>query len=199
MTIQEQANNDVSRGYSEHNVHDFAKPLTVEQRKELCEITSLPYDVMVLNVTGELNVGNIVRSSSLCGARKVHILGRRKYDSRGEVGTNKYIDVARVSALTKNDELCLDTIEQYLYDNNLYPIFVEQHDNSVTLENYEYIPRKDMFPCVIFGNEGRGIPTDLMNRLDCDIIQLNQRGVIRSFNVGSAASIVLYRFQTLFG
>jgi tRNA G18 (ribose-2'-O)-methylase SpoU len=198
MSLQDQANADVGAGYSEHNVYDSVKHLTVEERKALCQEQSLPYEVAVLNVTGELNVGNIIRSASLCGAQKVHILGRRKFDTRGSVGSTKYIDVVRVNAISDSGELDLEFIVEYFQDNLLSPIFVEQHTNAVGLDYIKLKPSK-LIPCLVFGNEGHGIPTDLIEMFqNPTIVQLEQRGVIRSFNVGSTAAIVLYKMQELF-
>ena len=204
MTLQNQANADIGAGYSEHNVHNSVKHLSVEERKRICLELALPYEVAIINVTGELNVGNIIRSASLCGARRVHVLGRRRYDTRGTVGTTKYIDVERINTMTESDELDLDAIVTYFNEKNLYPIFIEQHDHSISLDqlgSYIQSPLRGNYytPCLVFGNEGRGIPIELINKFPVShIVQLTQRGVIRSFNVGSTAAIVLYKMQELF-
>jgi tRNA G18 (ribose-2'-O)-methylase SpoU len=199
VNISKLAVSDISDSVSEHNVHDEYKTLTIQERRTVCDRESYPYEVAVINVTGELNVGNIIRSASLCGARKVHILGRRKYDKRGTVGAENYIEVVRENFILDDDPLELDIvgIVNYFQVNKLFPIFVEQYDDIRV--NYEPHIVTDVLnygqtPVFVFGNENRGIPKQLIDSFYGApvVYQLHQRGVLRSFNVGSAAAIILY-------
>lgn len=196
MNYQELANADVSAAMSEHNVIDSVKGWPIHDRKAYSQAQSLDFEVAILNVTGELNVGNIIRTASLCGARRVHILGRRKYDKRGSVGASNYIDVRRVDLMEDEENLDLDAVSDYFSIKNLFPVFVEQTHRSLGLNQaaLEYFQRAaqdaNADPCFVFGNEGRGIPEDLTR--GSVALQLNQRGVMRSHNVGSTAAIVLY-------
>lgn len=211
VNIEKLAVTDVSAGASEHNVHDEYKSLSIAERKSICDRETLGYSVAIINVTGELNVGNIIRSASLCGANDVHVLGRRKYDKRGTVGAENYINVYRENMVMDNDPLSvdIDLVVKYFDDNDLYPIFVEQFDSSNCnkirgLGGYanavsEIIDIMGRTPVLVFGNENRGIPHELINRYPyaCRyVVELSQRGVLRSFNVGSSAAIVLYNMMT---
>jgi len=208
---QEIANADISAGLSEHNVHDAYKNWSLPFRKEKCEEDSFPFDVAILNVTGELNVGNIIRTASLCGAQAVHVLGRRKYDSRGAVGSENYIDVRRVNLMENDLQIDIESVVDYLDIKNLYPVFIEQPSGEY--DSYalgtdtvqlaaKWGSRNGKKPCFIFGNEGRGIPVELIKKYDDHsrmVIYLKQRGVIRSYNVGSTAAIVLYKVMEHYG
>lgn len=208
IKIDSLAVSDISDSVSEHNVHDEYKSLTIPERRTICASDALPYEVVILNVTGELNVGNIIRSASLCGATRVRVLGRRKYDKRGTVGAENYIDVIRETFVSENDPLKLqcDNIFTYFEENNLFPIFVEQYDNlclKVTNDNLDLVLHSiqdhGYTPIVVFGNENRGIPFELIAMyMQPYVWELNQRGVIRSFNVGSTAAIVLYKIMETF-
>lgn len=204
---QELANADVNDGLSAGNVIDSCKGLTLDERRECCRESSLPFDVAILNVTGELNVGNIIRTASLCGADRVHILGRRKYDKRGTVGAENYIEVRRIDLMKDDLNIDVESVRDYFDIKQLFPIFVEQHEHAQPLSMLAMLATTVAFsqmkqPCFVFGNEGRGIPTELIDLFSPServIIQLNQLGVIRSFNVGSTAAIVLYEAMRYYG
>lgn len=206
VNIDKLAVTDVSAGASEHNVHDEYKSLSIQERKTICVHDQLGYSVAIINVTGELNVGNIVRSASLCGAEHVYVLGRRKYDKRGTVGAENYIDVSRINMVSEDDPLSvnIDGIVETFAQNKLYPIFVEQFDDkncqkvrdNVSLSNaIDAINEMGLKPVFVFGNENRGVPNELIHRYNFAnryVYELNQLGVLRSFNVGSSAAIVLH-------
>lgn len=197
-SLQEIANADVSAGLSEHNVIDLVKQWSIDLRRDYAKQQSLPYEVAILNVTGELNVGNIIRTASLCGARRVHVLGRRKYDSRGTVGSENYIDVRRYNLMENETTLDAESVVSYFHIKDLFPVFIEQWGTASTefsMPTVEATVDERLTPCFVFGNEGRGIPWEIMRNFYPNrglIMHLNQLGVIRSFNVGSAAAIVLY-------
>lgn len=212
---QDLANADVAAGHSEHNVHDRYKHLTVEQRRHVCQNETIPFDVAILNVTGELNVSNIIRTASICGFSNVHILGRRRYDSRGAVGAEHYIPVHKHNVLKDSDSLTIDpdAVKAYFDHNNLLPVFVEQYDGYA--EKYTLTTLSDLVffntdlisassplrkrLVFVFGNEGRGIPRDVISQYSIPfVVELSQRGVIRSFNVGSTAAIVMYAVAMCF-
>eukprot|EP00919_Chromeraceae_sp_WS-2016_P009629 GHVR01022615.1.p1 GENE.GHVR01022615.1~~GHVR01022615.1.p1 ORF type:complete len:121 (+),score=15.52 GHVR01022615.1:61-423(+) len=56
----------------------------------------LPYDVAVLNVTGDLTLGSVLRTSVVLGARRVISFGRKKFDSRSSVGICREFPVQHV-------------------------------------------------------------------------------------------------------
>ena len=175
---------------------------------------SFPYTVCVLNVHGCLNVGAIMRSAHLCGARKMIIFGRRKYDKRSAVGAMHYMTVERVEGmkhdlskmgkevLEKEDyDLNPDIFLEYMNSNNYLPVFVEQCEGSVMLneENITNILRneEELTPCFILGNEQYGVPQNILDLKPqfkrCVSVELQQMGALESFNVSACGSIVLYR------
>jgi tRNA G18 (ribose-2'-O)-methylase SpoU len=48
-----------------------------------------------------------------------------------------------------------------------------------------------MTPILVFGNENRGVPDELLNSLFGDIVSVRQRGVLRSYNVGVTSGMVM--------
>lgn len=192
---QELGNADISAGISDLNVHDHLKDHSIEELRALCDQDRAPFGVCILNITGELNVGTIVRNALLTGARKVAILGRRKYDKRGTVGSENYIDVERIEALN-GDGLTInkDIFWTWIDDNNFMPIFCEHGGIPLWCVDWSELIR-DMGPrnpCLIFGNENRGVQDDILNDERGYIVSIPQKGCIRSYNVASASGIMMY-------
>lgn len=195
IDYQKLGNDDVAAAISNLNVHNHLKGMSVKKLRELCDQDRLPFAVCILNVTGELNVGTIIRNALLSGAKQVAIIGRRKYDKRGTVGSQNYIEVERLDGLnddglTINPKIFWDWMGEHSYR----PVFVEQGGtplNKVDWWNW-VLSMQPLHPCLVFGNENRGVQDDLLYDRRGRIVSIPQRGVIRSFNVASASAIVMY-------
>lgn len=177
------------------NVRDEYKGLSFEQLRSICHKEQLPFAACILNITGELNVGMIIRSASLLGAQKIFLIGRRKYDKRSTVGAQHYLDVERIDGLDTptsiDSDLVINKIQQEGYD----PVAVEgpnQYQTPVNVRDIDWWNEfPDSPPCLIFGSESDGIPGRVLQKCRMTVC-IQQFGVLRSFNVSSAASIVMY-------
>ena len=49
--------------------------------------------IAIENVSQDLNIGSIVRSANAFNVAGVHIIGRRRWNKRGAMVTNRYLDV----------------------------------------------------------------------------------------------------------
>jgi tRNA G18 (ribose-2'-O)-methylase SpoU len=74
------------------NVHDDLKDKTLPELQKICKNDQLPFAVCALNVTGDLNLGMMMRTASLFGAERFIIYGRHNYDSRTTVGAQNYLE-----------------------------------------------------------------------------------------------------------
>ena len=179
------------------NVHDSLKDKTVEELQKIQMADTLPFAVCVLNLTGDLNVGTILRSACLFGAQEFIIFGRRKFDIRSCVGAQNYIPVTKIAGLTDDLQIDEKKFHEMMLEKNLFPIFVETGGVSLWDVEWCFIPTTAT-PCLIFGNETNGIPKSLMT--NCLVVSIPQKGVLRSFNVSSAAAITMWEFTTnMFG
>lgn len=182
------------------NVRAELQSCKTETLVRLQEKQTVPFAVALLNVTGDLNVGVIIRSACIFGAKEVLIFGRNFYDKRSTVGAENYIRVTNFgglnSDLTISPELVFNALEQRGYT----PVIVEQHENAWSMANSSNLFRvlHDKKPCLIFGNEGRGIPDAFLNNLHIKMY-IPQRGVLRSLNVSAAASISMWEMVRLYG
>lgn len=178
------------------NVHDRYKDRSLEDLANIQAQASLPFAVCVLNLTGDLNVGMIVRTACTMGASEVILFGRRKYDKRSTVGAQNYIPIHRHNGFRGDGEtLDVDLFRQVMVDGGYDPIFVEQGGTPIETINWErfvgygHIIDPPM-PCLVFGNESEGIPPEMM--VGERVVSISQRGVLRSLNVSAAAAIVIH-------
>lgn len=178
------------------NVHDELKTLTVEELKNVTQASLKNFEVLCLNVLGDLNISTIIRSSHLFGALKVHVFGRRRTDNRGLVGAQNYTQVDRVQGLLEDGvTIDPDAFWRYVDQERLYPVFVEQGGTNV----YEFDWNESLLDanslgrtmCLIMGTENSGIPQSILKDVDMvdQAVSIPQTGVIRSHNVSMAFAI----------
>lgn len=182
--------------------------------KEYCLKNSNNYDIIALNIHGDLNIGNMMRSANLCGCRKFIIFGKKKYDKRSCVGVQNYLTIDRVCGndlvdrLEKEDYYLDDKLfYDFIIENNYLPIFIEQDTKSIIANDsnirsiINFTKDKNKIPIFIFGNEIIGIPENILNTRDkfedCYTLELKQKGAIVSYNVSNCFSIICYKIMEL--
>ena len=77
------------------NVRDEFKDNTVAENVAICNRDRLKFSVGCINITGDLNIGMMIRSACLLGAENFYIFGRNKFDKRSTVGAEKYINIVQ--------------------------------------------------------------------------------------------------------
>ena len=172
------------------NVRDDLKDCTLSQLQEKSQNDRLPYGVCVLNLTGDLNVGMVIRTACIMGAERVVILGRRKYDKRSTVGAQNYVDVVRVDALTDELEFDATVFDKTMAEFNYTPVFLETGGPDIIDFNWNSVPNK---PCLILGNEGFGTPDYIIR--DNPRVTIPQLGPLRSLNVAVAGGIAMWEIK----
>jgi tRNA G18 (ribose-2'-O)-methylase SpoU len=172
-----------------YNVHTHLQGFSKEHNKKHAEQSSLGYAVLVYNLKGDKNTGMIIRTSVIMGASKVFIIGTRKYDQRTVVGAKHYIDIERIAGIPNPREL----LSEYS------PICVEQ--GGISLDNVSWTPYRNCSkkpPCFILGSEDCGLPEEFISRCaqmpGFMRISIFQHGILRSMNVATAHSIILYEY-----
>ena len=81
------------------NLNDEYKGLPVEVIAQVLAGKRNSLEVAIENLEHDFNVGTIVRSANNFNVDKLHIIGRRKYNRRGAMCTEKYLDVVYWSEL----------------------------------------------------------------------------------------------------
>lgn len=174
------------------NVRDKFKGLSNEDLFKETQKDRLPYSVCALNITGDWNIGVMIRSAELLGAKRFILMGRRRFDKRTTVGSHTRIEVIKVDAMQPNSvEIDPIIFHKTMDIYNLQPIFIDTGDD-IQIQNYSpYFHNKNL--CLVFGNEGMGIPKELIN--DNPVVSIPMKGCTRSFNVAAAMSIACWEIS----
>jgi tRNA G18 (ribose-2'-O)-methylase SpoU len=136
-----------------------------------------PFDVAIENWQHDLNIGSIVRTANAFLAGTVHIVGRRRWNKRGAMVTDRYQHV-----------LHHDTIADLKGWAGTRPIVaVDNVDGSVDVVEAD----KPANAILLFGQEGPGLTPEALAIADA-VVSIRQYGSTRSINAAAAAAIVMH-------
>ena len=175
------------------NVRDEFKDNTVAENVAICNRDRLKFSVGCINITGDLNIGMMIRSACLLGAENFYIFGRNKFDKRSTVGAEKYINIVQYvfDDPIHADESILNQLTLMNHDI----ILCETGGEVLGKDNWTYDKNNPpvQHPLFLFGSESHGIPEKVSNAFDRKI-SIPQRGVMRSFNVSAAMNIICWDY-----
>jgi len=176
------------------NVLDELKDKNVQALQEIYLKNANRDAVVCLNLTGEINIGMVIRSASNFSMGRVIIIGKRSYDRRAAVGMQNYIPIERIHAMVgdHNEILNIDMANEYLAQMSVdyQIIFVEHGGINITEIRNLTFTKPVMF---ILGTEQNGIPDGILQKKEefgAIIVTIPQTGIGRSFNVSNAFAIV---------
>ena len=131
------------------------------------------------NTERDFNMGTIVRSANAFGVRQIYVIGRRQWNKRGAMMTDKYLHITYLATTEEFvDKMRTEDREIIAIDN--IPGSVNMSQTS--------LPKHAV---LVFGQEGPGISTELAGAAD-QIVAIEQFGSTRSINVGAAATVAMY-------
>jgi tRNA G18 (ribose-2'-O)-methylase SpoU len=135
--------------------------------------------VAIENWQHDRNIGTVVRTANAFAAAGVHIVGRRRWNRRGAMVTDRYLDVrhhptvADLAAWAEGEDLPL--------------IGIDVLPEASPIETTE-LPQACM---LVFGQEGPGLSHDMRHAVEC-VLSIAQYGSTRSINAGVAAGIAMH-------
>jgi len=138
-----------------------------------------PFHVAIENLAHDFNIGSVVRTANAFNAASVRIVGRRRWNRRGAMVTDRYLHVVHDDDAT--------SLAAWAHEHGLVVVGVDNLPGAVPLETFD-LPRA----CVLlFGQEGTGLSDEA--RASCDAtVSIAQFGSTRSINVGAAAAIAMH-------
>ncbi len=138
-----------------------------------------PFHVAIENWQHDLNIGSIVRTANAFAAEAVHIVGRKRWNKRGAMVTDRYQHV-----LHHPD---VESFLHWSHEHGLPIVAVDNVPGSVPVETFDFPER-----CVLlFGQEGPGLSEAALAAADA-VIEIRQFGSTRSINASAAAAIAMH-------
>jgi len=138
-----------------------------------------PLQIAIENWQHDLNIGSVVRTANAFNVSFVHIVGKRDWNRRGAMVTDKYLHVLHHPTVEDFAKWCKENSTPIIGIDNL-PI-------SQKLEGFS-LPEK----CVLFfGQEGAGMSDEAVEICDV-VLAIEQYGSTRSMNASAAGAIAMY-------
>ncbi len=162
------------------NLIDEYKGLENEQVFDALSKKRTGLEIAIENVEHDFNIGSIIRTANSFNVSKVHIIGKKKYNRRGAMCTDKYLEI--VHHATIEDFLKTQTNRELVAIENNTPRAKELHEKTFIKDT-----------TLIFGSENNGITPELLEKAH-DVRFIESFGSTRSVNVGAAAAIAMYEW-----
>ncbi|HHW83777.1 MAG TPA: RNA methyltransferase [Actinomycetales bacterium] len=183
------------------NVEDRFRYWSLEAIVAELDTQRSPLQIAIENLGHDFNIGSVVRTANAFNVAAVHVVGRRRWNRRGAMVTDRYLHVHHhpdVAAFVRS----LPTIRARPVDDGAHSppqqppraprlplIGIDNIPGSIPLEGAE-LPRE----CVlVFGEEAAGLSAEMAAACD-RVHHISQHGSTRSMNVGAAAAIAMYEW-----
>ncbi|WP_343074637.1 TrmH family RNA methyltransferase [Nakamurella aerolata] len=138
-----------------------------------------PFHVAIENLGYDYNIGTIVRTANAFAAAAVHIVGRRRWNRRGAMVTDRYQHLHHHDAVAG--------LVDFAAGAGLSIIGVDNLPGSVPLETAR-LPAKAL---LLFGSESEGLSAPAVAGC-AQLVHISQYGSTRSINAGVAAGIAMH-------
>jgi len=138
-----------------------------------------PFHVAVENWQHDHNIGAVVRTANAFLAAEVHVVGRRRWNRRGAMVTDRY------QHLRHHDTV--EDLAGHLAERGVPLLGVDNLPGARPLERLA-LPRE---VCLLFGQEGPGLSEPA--RAACrGTFSIAQYGSTRSINAAAAAAVAMH-------
>jgi len=162
------------------NVEDKYRYWTIEAIKADLDKSRTDLHVAIENWQHDMNIGTIVRNANAFNAGAVHVIGRRHWNKRGAMVTDRYLNVFHHATV--------DEFVAAIKDRKI--IAVDNLPGATPLSEVT-LPEKAV---LVFGGEGPGLSDELRSAANM-MVMIEQFGSTRSVNVGVASGILMYAWM----
>ncbi|HSL06621.1 MAG TPA: RNA methyltransferase [Pseudonocardiaceae bacterium] len=138
-----------------------------------------PLHVAIENFGHDHNIGTVVRTANAFAAAEVHIVGRRRWNRRGAMVTDRY------QHLRHHDDVA--GLLAHAAAEGLTVVAVDNSPGARRLETAS-LPRRCL---LLFGQEGPGLTAEAREGATLTV-SIAQFGSTRSINAGVAAGIAMH-------
>lgn len=137
------------------------------------------FHVAIENFQHDFNIGTIVRNANAFLAHTVHIVGKRRWNKRGAMVTDRYQHIEYHTSVAD--------FVQWASGCHLPLVGIDIVEGSRPIESYRLPSR-----CVlVLGQEGPGLSADMVAACS-SVVHISQYGSTRSINVGVASGIAMH-------
>lgn len=139
------------------------------------------FHVAIENWEHDFNIGTVVRNANAFLAEAVHIVGRRRWNRRGAMVTDRYQHVHHHPTTAD--------FAAWAGEADVPIIGIDNVPGSVPIESL-ILPER----CVlVFGQEGPGLSAEMMEASSI-VAAITQYGSTRSMNAGVASGIAMFHW-----
>lgn len=137
------------------------------------------FHVAIENFDHDFNIGSVVRTANAFLAGEVHIVGRRRWNRRGAMVTDRYQHIRHHDTV--------DALAEWCADSGRPLVGIDNVPGAVPLETYD-LP---VDVVLLLGQEGSGLSPGAQEACR-DVLAIAQYGSTRSINAGAAAAIAMH-------
>ncbi|TIH38713.1 RNA methyltransferase [Subtercola vilae] len=138
-----------------------------------------PFHVAIENWQHDMNIGSIVRSANAFAADTVHVIGRKRWNRRGAMVTDRYQHIRHHETV--------DDFAAFAAAEALPIVAIDNVEGSVLIETFAMPSR-----CVLlFGQEGPGLSPAALAAASATV-EISQFGSTRSMNASAAAAVAMH-------
>ncbi len=140
-----------------------------------------PFHVAIENWQHDMNIGTVVRNANAFLAAAVHIVGKRSWNRRGAMVTDRYQHVLHHETIAD--------LGEWATGRGLPILGIDILPGAVPIESHP-LPER----CVLlFGQEGPGLSPEAQDVCET-VCSITQFGSTRSINAGVASGIAMYEW-----
>ena len=141
-----------------------------------------PFHVAIENWQHDFNIGTVVRNANAFLAEAVHIVGNRRWNRRGAMVTDRYVDV--------HHHPDIDDLARWAAAAHLPLLGIDLLPGSASILEAD-LPLR----CVlVFGQEGPGLSPAARAAVG-QVLHVPQLGSTRSINAGVASGIAMFEWH----
>jgi tRNA G18 (ribose-2'-O)-methylase SpoU len=138
-----------------------------------------PFHVAIENWEHDLNIGTVVRNANAFLAEEVHIVGKRRWNRRGAMVTDRYQHIRH--------HYTIEALVDYARARELAIIGIDNLPGALPIET-AVLPRACL---LLFGQEGPGL-SEPARQAATTVLSITQFGSTRSINAGVASGIAMH-------
>lgn len=164
------------------NVVDRYRYWSVEAIMADVDARRHPLHVAIENFAHDMNIGSVVRTANAFAVAEVHVVGRRRWNRRGAMVTDRYLHLRHHPGVAD--------LLAWAAAAGLPVIGIDNVRGSVPIE-HRPLPRA----CVLLlGQESAGLSEDALDGC-AEVLHITQYGSTRSINAGAAAAVAMHAWM----